>query len=80
MNINRPYQFVPTIALIILIEAYDKMIREGDFKKQQDFDLMYAEFEFRINIKKEEDKQITIEEYMKEVENDECCRKRNKNH
>ena len=65
MSKERPYEHIPTIALIILIEAYDKMIREGDFKKQQDFDLMYAEFEERMTIQKEIAKQITIEEYMR---------------
>ena len=70
MSKERPYEYVPTIALIILIEAYDKMIREGDFKKQYDFDLIYQEFETRFKIKEEEDKQISIEEYMRSRKND----------
>ena len=65
MNSDRPYQYVSTFALVVLIEIYDKKIQEGNFKLQRDFDLMYEEFERRLEIKKEEDKQISIEEYMR---------------
>lgn len=43
---NRPYQYVPLIALLILIENYSKMVKE-DFKLQKDLDQMIEEINIR---------------------------------
>ncbi len=59
---NRPYENVPLIGLIILIQEYTKMAKEN-FKMQQDLDQMLEEINIRFNIKN--DKQISIEEYMR---------------
>jgi hypothetical protein len=63
MSKERPYQFVPTTAMVILINEYLKLIQE-DFKKQKDLDLMLEEMKQRFSLP-QEDKQISIEEYMR---------------
>lgn len=68
MSKERPYEHVPTIALVILINEYIKMIQE-DYKKQQDLDKMLDEMKNRFK-KPEQDKQISIEEYMRSRIND----------
>lgn len=64
MNKERPYEFVPTYALAILINEYERLINVGFFKLQPDLDKMKLEINKRF-INPEEDKQITIEEYMR---------------
>ena len=64
---NRPYKEVPLIALIILIENYTKMVKDN-FHYQKDLELMLEEINNRYNI--EDNKQITIEEYMRSRKND----------
>lgn len=59
---NRPYEFVPLIGLLILIENYSKLVKE-DFKLQKDLDQMREEINIRFNL--EDDKQISIEEYIR---------------
>lgn len=62
---NRPYEYVPLIALIILIQEYSKMVKD-DFKYQKDLDQMQEEIKIRFNI--ENDKQISIDEYLRSRE------------
>lgn len=59
---NRPYEFVPLIGLLILIENYSKLVKDN-FKYQKDLDLMQEEIKIRFNI--ENDKQISIDEYLR---------------
>ena len=68
-NRERPYEFVPLYALMVLIQHYEGLIKEGYFKQQEELDLMKAELEIRFK-KPEEDKQITIEEYMRSRKNE----------
>ena len=62
---NRPYKEVPLIALIILIENYTKMVKDN-FHYKKDLDLMLEEINIRYNI--EDNKQITIDEYLRKRE------------
>ena len=64
MSKQRPYEFVPLYALMVLIQHYEGLIKEGYFKQQEELDLMKAELEIRFK-KPQQDKQITIEEYMR---------------
>lgn len=59
---NRPYKDVPMIALIILIENYTKMVKDNE-TYQKDLDQMIEEIDIRF--KKEDNKQITIDEYIR---------------
>lgn len=61
---NRPYEKVPLIGLVILIENYTKMIKDN-FNMQHDLDQMIQELNIRFGY---EDKQITIDEYMRTKE------------
>lgn len=45
---NRPYKYVPLIALTILIENYTKMVKD-DYKFQKDLDQMVEELNIRFN-------------------------------
>lgn len=69
MSKERPYEFVPTYAIAILISEYERLVNAGFFKLQSDLDKMQAELDKRFE-RPVEDKQITIDEYL---------RKRNKN-
>lgn len=52
---ERPYQYVPLIALLILIENYSKLIHDGNFKLQNDLDKMIDEINLRFgNTRKKE--------------------------
>lgn len=62
---NRPYEYVPLIALIILIQEYSKMVKDN-FKYQKDLDQMQEEIKIRFNI--EDDKQISIDDYLRSRE------------
>ena len=62
---NRPYEYVPLIALIILIQEYSKMVKDN-FKMQKDLEQMVDELNIRFNIPS--DKQISIDEYMRTKE------------
>ena len=62
---NRPYKEVPLIALIILIENYTKMVKDN-FHYQKDLDQMLEEINIRFNI--EDNKQISIDEYLRKRE------------
>ena len=64
MSKERPYEFVPTYAIAILIGEYERLISAGFFKLQPDLDKMKLEFNKRFE-KPEEDKQISIEEYIR---------------
>ena len=61
---NRPYENVPLIGLVILIENYTKMVKDN-FNMQHDLDQMIQELNIRFGY---EDKQITIDEYMRTKE------------
>lgn len=61
---ERPYEKVPLIGLVILIENYTKMVNEN-FNMQHDLDQMIQELNIRFGY---EDKQITIDEYMRTKE------------
>lgn len=62
---NRPYEYVPLIALIILIENYSKMVKDN-FNMQKDLDQMVEELNIRFNIPN--NKQISIDEYLRKRE------------
>lgn len=51
MSKLRPYEFVPTVALLILVREYEKLVNNGDFKKQRDLDLMIQELNERLDVK-----------------------------
>lgn len=61
---NRPYENVPLIGLVILIENYTKIIKDN-FNMQHDLDQMIQELNIRFGY---EDKQITIDEYIRKKE------------
>ena len=63
-NKERPYEFVPTYALALLISSYEEYVKQGFFKLQDDLDKMNEEWVIRFK-KPEEDRQISIEEYMR---------------
>lgn len=69
MSKQRPYEFVPTYAIAILIEEYERLIKVGFFRLENDLEKMKAEMKLRF-AKPEEDKQITIEEYMRSRKNE----------
>lgn len=75
--VERPYKYVPTVALCILVEQYKNFVNSGDFKKQKDLDEINEELNIRFYTKKD-DRQISIEEYMRSRKN-ECNGQRNKN-
>lgn len=52
MSKDRPYEFVPTIAILILIENYKKFIDSGDFKYTNDM----------IKLKEELDRRFYLDE------------------
>lgn len=64
MSKEKPYEYVPTYALAVLIAEYERLIGVGFFKLQSDLDKMKKELDERFE-QKEEDRQITIEEYMR---------------
>lgn len=66
--VERPYQYVPTTAILILIVEYKKIVDAGDFKKTNDLELMKEELDFRFcsKLSEKNKKQISIEEYMRE--------------
>lgn len=64
MSKDRPYEFVPSYALAVLVSEYERLVKAGFFKLQNDLDKMKAELNKRFN-NIEEDKQISIEEYMR---------------
>ena len=64
MSKQRPYEFVPTYAIAVLISEYERLINVGFFKLQKDLDLMKQEMNKRFE-KPQQDKQINIEEYMR---------------
>ena len=65
---ERPYEKVPLIAMIILIQEYSKLVKDN-FKMQKDLDKMQDELNRRF-AKPEENRQITIEEYMRSRKNE----------
>ena len=65
MSKERPYEFVPTYALIILTTEYAKLIRDGNFKSQIDLEKVQKELETRFTFLQEEDRQISIEEWQR---------------
>lgn len=67
-NKERPYQYVPTYALALLISNYEEYVKQGFFKLQNDLDKMNEEWVIRFK-KPEEDRQISIEEYMRSRKN-----------
>lgn len=75
--VERPYKYVPTVALCILVEQYKNFVNSGDFKKQKDLDEINEELNIRFYTKKD-DRQISIEEYMRSKKN-ECNGQRTKN-
>ena len=68
MSKNKPYEYVPTYALAILIDHYEQLIKSGFFKLQKDLDLMKEEFNSRFTIP--DDKQISIDEYIRSRKNE----------
>ena len=75
--VERPYKYVPTAALCILAEQYKIFINSGDFEKQKDLEEINEELNIRFYTKKD-DRQISIEEYMRSRKN-ECNGQRTKN-
>ena len=69
MSKNRPYEYVPTYALAILIDHYGQLVKSGFFKLQNDLDLMKEEFTKRTTLP-EDDKQISIDEYIRSRNNE----------
>lgn len=69
MSKTRPYEYVPTYAIAILIEEYERLIKVGFFRLQNDLEKMKAEMQLRFS-QPEEDRQITIEEYMRSRKNE----------
>ena len=68
MSKTRPYEYVPTYAIAILIEEYERLIKVGFFRLQNDLEKMKAEMQLRFS-QPEENRQITIEEYMRSRKN-----------
>lgn len=64
MSKQRPYEFVPTYALALLISSYEEYVKQGFFKLQNDLGKMNEEWVIRFK-KPEEDRQISIEEYIR---------------
>ena len=69
MSKTRPYEYVPTYAIAILIEEYERLIKVGFFRLQNDLEKMKAEMQLRFS-QPEEDKQISIDEYMRSRKNE----------
>lgn len=69
MSKERPYEFISTYALAILISEYQQLVNVGFDKLQKDLKLMLEEMK-RRNEDKQEDRQVTIEEYMRSRENE----------
>lgn len=65
MSKERPYEYVPTYAIAVLQQEYSKLIQIGFFRLQKDLDKMNEEMGIRFDTQKMEDKQISIEEYIK---------------
>ena len=64
MSKERPYEFVPTYALAVLISEYERIVEAGMFRYKDDLETMKAEMQLRF-AKPEENKQISIKEYIK---------------
>ena len=62
MSKERPYEFVPTYALAVLMSNYAEYVKQGFFKLQKDLDEMEREWKIRF---KKDDRQISIDEYMR---------------
>lgn len=56
MSKDRPYEYVPTIAILLLIEGYQKFIDSGDFKFTKEMELLKEELDRRFLINKEEER------------------------
>lgn len=69
MSKQRPYEFVPTYAIAVLINEYDNLVKSGMFKLQADLDKMKEEINIRLALP-QQDKQISIEEYMRSRKNE----------
>lgn len=69
MSKERPYEFVPTYAIAILIGEYERLVNAGFFKLQKDLDLMKTEMNKRFE-KPEKDKQMSIDEYIRSRKNE----------
>lgn len=67
MSKTRPYEYVPTYALAILVDHYELLVKSGFFKLQYDLDLMKEEFTKRTALP-EDDKQISIDDYIRSRE------------
>lgn len=64
MSKERPYEFVSTYAIAYLIEEYKRLVNSGMFRLQDDLNKMEEELNIRF-AKPEEDRQISIEEYIR---------------
>ena len=69
MSKIRPYEFVPTYAIVLLINEYENLVKSGMFKLQADLDKMKEEINIRLALP-QQDKQISIEEYMRSRKNE----------
>lgn len=69
MSKQRPYEFIPTYALALLISNYEEYVKQGFFKLQNDLNKMNEEWVIRFK-KPEKDRQISIEEYMRSRKNE----------
>ena len=65
MSKERPYEYIPTYAIAVLQQEYSKLILAGFFRLQKDLDKMNEEMGIRFDTQKMEDKQISIDEYVK---------------
>ena len=64
---KRPYEYVPLIGLIMMIDGYTKLAKD-DFKLQKDLDEMVEELNIRFG--KKFDNQISIDEYLRSRNNE----------
>ena len=62
---KRPYEYVPLYAIAILISEYEKLVKAGFYNLQPELDKMQTELNKRFEYKDLEDKQITIDEYIR---------------
>lgn len=64
MSKERPYEFVPTYAIAVLISEYERLVDTGFFKLKSDLDKMQEELDNRF-AKPKEDRQISIDEWQR---------------
>ena len=61
---ERPYQYVPLVGLIVLHAYYQSEVDKGNYKFKEELDKVTEELNLRLRLP-EIDKQITIDEYIR---------------